>query len=141
MKRIQIGFAAIIALLTMSFTIAEQNGIFKGKSVKATTDCFKAGGTNGLKVEYGCTLGVVTISVTDLCTVVANNDKVWDLDQNNVYAASDIQTNYPGGSVFCCFQVSADASPCVSPFPVPPTFNIGAGAKAYKVNGVFCKPS
>jgi len=141
MKRIQTGFAAITAVLAMSFTIAEHNGAFKPKSVKATTDCFKAGGTNGLKVKYFCPLGVVTISVTDPCSVVAPGDKVWSLDLDNVIASNDVNTLCPGSSTFCCFKVIADDAPCKSPNPVQPTFNIGGGIKPYKVSVVYCKSS
>jgi hypothetical protein len=138
MKRIQIGFAAVIAVLAMSFTIAEHSGAFNAKSAKLTTDCFKAGGTNGLKIRHSCTSATITISVTDPCSVTMQGDRVWSLDANNVIAAGNITTECPGGNTFCCFQVTEDTGPCLSP-NVQPTFGIGAGAKPYKVNAVYCK--
>jgi len=139
MKRIQIGFAAIIAVIAMSFTIAEHNGAFKAKSVKATTDCFKAGGTNGLKIRPTCGASTVTISTTDNCIgITAVGDRVWSLDVANAFASAVILDNCPGGNTFCCFQVTEDTSPCTSP-NTQPKFNIGAGNKAYKVSAIFCK--
>jgi hypothetical protein len=138
MKRIQIGFAAIIAVLAMSFTIAEHNGAFKAKSAKLTNDCFKAGGTNGLKIRNTCPSSTVTILGTDVCGITVQNDKVWSLDAGNVIANARIPIDCPGSTKFCCFTVTEDLSPCPSP-NLQPKFDIGAGSKAYKVSAVFCK--
>jgi len=140
MKRTQIGFAAVVAVLAMSFTISEHNRVFKGKALKATTDCFLPGGSTALKIKSSCTASAVSIATTDACTITANGDKVWSLDKGNAHHSSEISTWCPGGGTFCCFQVAVDNSPCASPNPVQPTFDIGAGAKAYKVSAVFCHP-
>jgi len=79
MKSVQVGIASIIAVLAMSFTIAEHNGAFSDKSIKAITDCFKAGGTIPLQIKHLCTGPTITISPTDVCSVTSHGDKfgVW----------------------------------------------------------------
>lgn len=136
MKRFQIGLTVIIAVLAMSFTIAKHTDTFDSKRPFAINDCFKAGGTNGLKVKRANCLGsVITITPTSSCSVPLPGDHIFSLDTANSIPASEIPVICAGVNIFCCLQVAEDAAPCIG----QPTFDIGAGAKHYKISAVYCQ--
>lgn len=134
MKRFQIGFAAIIAVLAMSFTVAKHTGAFDGKKRFATDDCFRPEGASALQYKATCPSSTTTLLETSSCFSTVGQH-IYSLDANKVYTSGQISSKCPGNGNFCCLQVVEDLSPCID----QPTFNIGAGAKHYKISAVFCK--
>lgn len=141
MKRFKFAFLALIAIAAMSFTIAEKNGAFASKK-KAVTDCFRPNTlTPQLKVKNpaNCVAAEELLTATVQCNTIqayqTNQYKIWSLDPAFVYTQSQISTQCPGSGAFCCLTVVEDSSPC----PSQPTFDIGAGLKAYKVSQIKCR--
>jgi hypothetical protein len=133
MKRLRIGFLAVIAIAAMSFTIASLS-----TTKKATTDCFRPKNTGSIDLivkASNCPNPTITISNTSSCSTAASGQHIWSLDVNNKFTSSQVSSNCPGGSTFCCLKVVEDLAPCSN----QDQFDIGAGLKFYKVDAVFCK--
>jgi hypothetical protein len=143
MKRFKLGFLAVLAIAAMSFTVADNTGMFKKFSVDEN-DCFvPSGSTQG---KSSCISTAVNIDVNTCATATASyvGLHLFALDQAS-FIESGIQTSAacPGGPVFCCFNVVVDNSPlltCLPNNPNQPTITIGTGtAKRYKVGTIRCK--
>lgn len=107
MKRFKIGLATVVAILTMSFTIASHEGAFKKAGLNA-------------KQVYVCVPGIDATSVFD-CTNTAGvppnapcsfvKAKIFPGDcVFNLVPVGNPQMVCPGGQTFCCAQLKAKGS-------------------------------
>jgi len=102
MKRFKIGIAAVVAILTMSFTVASHEGAFKktGLNAKQVYVCVPNVDATAL---FDCTTGVA-IPVNAPCALV--RAKVFP--GNCVFNLAPVvnpQMVCPGGQTFCCAQL------------------------------------
>jgi|SRR5882757_1179091 len=106
MKGLKIGIAAIVAILTMSFTIASHEGAFKKTHLNT-------------KQGYVCVVNTDALSVFDCTTAVpVPANAPCGFARANVFPGDCVfniqpvmgQTVCPGGQTFCCAQLKPRGS-------------------------------
>lgn len=115
MKRLRIGFLAVIAILAMSFTVADHEGIIK----KAQVTCF-ATDWAAIQIPNGTTY---TQDVTACPQFSQTCARLITPSANDVVC--------PGGQTFCCAKI-------VSPNPNPAC--AAQPAQFRTLVNVFCMP-
>lgn len=148
MKKLRIGFSALVALVAIGLTIAAQAGVFENKialTVAAESDCFDVQTASGQSIEVkdqdDCSASKITLNETIECVDnTLDGYKIFtDLSTLNPVALPELECG--GEDQVCCIEVARDQTArCTTP-ELQPQFNIGGGqAFTYVVANVRCKP-
>lgn len=136
MKRFKIGFLALIAVLAMSFTVASHEGAFKTKKVLAETDCFLPTINQIRAADCNSTLNPLTTTTTCNAAQAYVGGHIFQLTASNAIPSEEVEETCPDPQdFFCCAFLEEDDQPCSG----QQAFDIGAGAKLYRIASVRCK--
>lgn len=141
MKRFKIGFLAIIAVVAMSFTVADNAGVFKAKFAPINK-CLK-----DFSVRQTCTSSEVAFATqTSPCPASLAGQKLWveSISPLNSYTYSGVEpVECRDIEQFCCITVEVDPNPCrdAQGNIIQPQFNLdNTSAKPYRVVSSYCQP-
>jgi hypothetical protein len=130
MKRFKIGFLAVIAVLAMSFTVADYNKVFVKKVKKVIANCY---GTLSYRVPSACASNV-TITVNSTACTTAD-----DSEGNPLWTSPSLNSD-PAcgetGSFYCCATLATTSALCTAHPQVTPE---GLTLGRYKIDQVFCR--
>jgi hypothetical protein len=134
MKRIQIGFLAIVAIMAMSFTIASHEGAFKSTVVSvAPQDCY----TPNITLPSCEPIALLTAS-TPCATAKALENIGTAVNSVNVPAAIEDCEDIDG--VFCCATlVQINQKSCLTTPHVSFSPGTGKPVAFYAIDRVFCR--
>lgn len=152
MKRLKIGFLAVIGILAMSFTMVEYSGIHN--TAKATsfdldpTDCFRPLALNPSQGKYTCPQSRINVVSTNCTSATNSYDKdfaasafhLFSLNTANFIENGSIGTACPGNTTFCCFTIVEDTNPldCTGTEEDQPTIDVAGTVTTWKIADVFC---
>jgi hypothetical protein len=107
MKRIKIGFLALVAIFAMSFTIADHQGILAKIKIGDIT-CLTTDATHYEQIE----VNNVTKTVGEDCFVTTGGDQICA----EPLTVNTTQRDCDGTNTFCCaVLIAADPLSCSSP--------------------------
>jgi hypothetical protein len=108
MKRFKIGFLAIIAISAMSFTIASQNGYFKGNFKNTLSGCFASFPTTNIQCNPTSSIPGQDDETLDLCLGYTTTPGAFGETRD---PESEIQCP-EGSDELCCLQIEDDPQDC-----------------------------